>query len=47
MTNTIAITLGLFLLVAVSIDYALFDAENLLFLGKKFFVLLDWVAFWR
>lgn len=47
MTNTIALAMGLILLVALGVDYALFGSEHLLFLAKKFVVLLDWVAFWR
>ena len=47
MTNRLAIILGLFLLAAISADYSLNGGEYLLFLGKKLFVLLDWVAFWR
>ncbi|MGP6086001.1 hypothetical protein [Antarctobacter jejuensis] len=47
MTNRLAIILGLFLLGAISADYFLNGGEILLFLGKKLFLLLDWVAFWR
>lgn len=47
MTNSIALVLGLILILAVGTDYFVYDSEHLLFLGKKFFVLLDWVAFWR
>lgn len=47
MTNKIAIWLGLFLVLAVVTDLLLFGGDNLLFLAKKLFELLDWVAFWR
>lgn len=47
MTNKIAIWLGLFLVLAVAADLLLFGGDNLLFLAKKLFELLDWVAFWR
>ncbi|MFZ5961447.1 hypothetical protein ACOXXX_00710 [Thalassococcus sp. BH17M4-6] len=47
MTNFIAVVMGVVLVTALGIDYAIFGSEHLLFLGKKFFVLLDWVAFWR
>jgi len=47
MTNKIAIWLGLLLTIAVLIDVSLWGSEHLIFLGKKFFELLDWVAFWR
>ena len=47
MTNTIAITLGLLILGGLAVDYALFGSEHLVFLGRKLFALIDWVAFWR
>ena len=47
MTNTIAIILGLLILGGITVDYVLYDTQHMIFLGKKFFELLDWVAFWR
>lgn len=47
MTNRIAISLGLLLIAAAIIDIALFGDTHLIFLGKKLFALIDWVAFWR
>ncbi|WP_264213688.1 hypothetical protein [Leisingera thetidis] len=47
MTNRIAIFLGLFLIAAAVTDIALFGDLHMIFLGKKFFALIDWVAFWR
>lgn len=47
MTNKIAIWLGLILIVGLVADLILEGGSNLLFLSKKFFELLDWVAFWR
>ncbi|WP_278921529.1 MULTISPECIES: hypothetical protein [Pseudophaeobacter] len=47
MTNKIAIWLGLFLCVMILADLLFNDGIALLFLAKKFYVLLDWVAFWR
>lgn len=47
MTNRLFIIIGLALLGTISADYYLNDGENLLFLGKKLFVFLDWLAFWR
>ncbi|WP_170363544.1 hypothetical protein [Ruegeria arenilitoris] len=47
MTNQIAIWLGVFILGGLMLDFALFGTEHLLFLGKKFYDFLDWVAFWR
>lgn len=47
MTNKIAIWLGLIIIAAVSADLILWQGEHLLFLAKKLFELMDWVAFWR
>ncbi|MBO9445186.1 hypothetical protein [Ruegeria sp. R14_0] len=47
MTNQIAIWLALLILSLFLIDYALFGTEHLLFLGKKLYFFLDWLAFWR
>ncbi|KUF11846.1 hypothetical protein [Pseudoponticoccus marisrubri] len=47
MTNPIAIVLGLILLGAVAADLVLWDGTNLVFVGKKLFSLIDWLAFWR
>ena len=47
MTNRIAIWLGALILGAILLDYALFGTEHLLFLGKKLYEFLDWLAFWR
>lgn len=47
MTNTIAIVLGVLIVGALITDVMLFGTEHLLFLGKKFFELIEWIAFWR
>lgn len=47
MTNTLALFLGFAIIAAIGLDIFLFDAANLLFLARKMFVLLDWLAFWR
>jgi hypothetical protein len=47
MTNTLAILLGLFLIGAACVDVFFFGTEHLLFLGKKFADLIEWLAFWR
>jgi len=47
MTNSVALGLGAFILGAMVIDVAFFGAENLIFLGKKFLELIEWLAFWR
>ena len=47
MTNKIALGLGLVILAALALDIILYGADTLVFLGKKFADLLQWVAFWR
>ncbi len=47
MTNRIAIWLGLLIVAALVADALIYGSEHLVFLGRKFFALLDWVAFWR
>ncbi|WP_170557496.1 hypothetical protein [Ruegeria atlantica] len=47
MTNQIAIWLALLILGMFIADYALFGTEHLVFLGKKLYAFLDWLAFWR
>ncbi|WP_171052587.1 hypothetical protein [Ruegeria sediminis] len=47
MTDRIAIWLGVLILGAFMVDYAIFGTEHLLFLGRKFYEFLDWLAFWR
>ncbi|MCD9147732.1 hypothetical protein [Pseudophaeobacter flagellatus] len=47
MTNKIAIWLGLILCAVILADLLLNDGIALLFLARKFYALLDWVAFWR
>lgn len=47
MTNQLAIMIGLSIFASVAADLALNDGDSLLFLGRKLFFLLDWMAFWR
>lgn len=47
MTDRIALGLGLVILLAIGIDVMFYGTEHLIFLGQKFYELLDWVAFWR
>lgn len=47
MTNRIAVVLGILLIGLITADIVLFDAEHLVFLGKKLFSLIEWMAFWR
>jgi hypothetical protein len=47
MTNTIAAWLaGLIILLLVG-DAWFFGTEHLLYLAKKFYDFIEWVAFWR
>ncbi|ETA52126.1 MULTISPECIES: hypothetical protein [Ponticoccus] len=47
MTNSLAIALGLAIAAFVAADLLLFDGTNLLFLARKLYWLIDWLAFWR
>ena len=47
MTNRIAIWIGLLILAALAADTLIWGSEHLVSLGRKFFALLDWMAFWR
>jgi len=47
MTNKIALGLGLLLLVLIATDVILHGAEDLIYLSKKLFELIEWLAFWR
>lgn len=47
MTNSIAIVLGLVIVGLIAGDVVFADSANLVFLGKKLFELIEWMAFWR
>ena len=47
MTNRIALVLAAVLLGLIVVDVLLFGTEHLVFLGKKMFELIEWLAFWR
>jgi hypothetical protein len=47
MTTRIALALGIFIIAAIAIDLTLFGPIHLIFLGKRLFELIDWIAFWR
>ncbi|NGM47254.1 glyceraldehyde-3-phosphate dehydrogenase [Rhodobacter sp. SGA-6-6] len=47
MTDRIAFWLAAVLAVLIGADFALTGGETLVFLARKFFDLMDWVAFWR
>ena len=47
MTNRIALVLALLIIAAFVIDILIFGSDHMIFLGKKLFDFLDWIAFWR
>ena len=46
-TDRIALSLGLLIVVAIGADLALNDASAMLFLLMKFADMIEWLAFWR
>ncbi|GHF50137.1 hypothetical protein [Seohaeicola zhoushanensis] len=47
MTNKLALILAILICLAALIDAVFYGSQHFIFLGKKLFQLLDWVAFWR
>ena len=47
MTNRIAIYLGAFLIAALVLDSMVYGSDHLVFMVKKLFELIEWIAFWR
>ncbi|MEX3315138.1 hypothetical protein [Sulfitobacter sp. PS-8MA] len=47
MTNRIAIVLALLIIAGIVIDGYIYGSDHMIFLGKKFFALIEWMAFWR
>lgn len=47
MTNTLSLILAALLIAWIGFDVYANDSENLLFLGKELFDLIEWMAFWR
>jgi hypothetical protein len=47
MSNRLALVLGLLILGMIAVDVALAGADHLVFLGKKFYEFIEWIAFWR
>lgn len=47
MTNPIALILGLLIIALAALDLIFLGAQNTLFLGKRMFDLIEWMAFWR
>ncbi len=47
MTNQIAAALALFLVAVIGIDLIFNDGDLMLLFARKFFDLIEWLAFWR
>ena len=47
MTNRIALILGLIIVAALVTDMLIFGDAHILFLGKKLYELIEWMACWR
>ena len=47
MTNRLALILGAIVIGLIVLDVILFGTDHLVFLGKKLFDLIEWMAFWR
>jgi hypothetical protein len=47
LTNTIALWLGLTLVAAIIADFVLNGGAAVVFLGRKFLDLVEWVDFWN
>lgn len=47
MTNQIALALGTAVLVLIGLDAMLNSGDALLFVARKLWVFIEWLAFWR
>ncbi|MFP4043883.1 MAG: glyceraldehyde-3-phosphate dehydrogenase [Rhodosalinus sp.] len=47
MTNSIALGLGLAILAAIVADQVWLDGAGFIFLMRRFYALIEWLAFWR
>ncbi|WP_299693335.1 hypothetical protein [uncultured Tateyamaria sp.] len=47
MTNSLSIILGTLLVGAIAFDAIANGGDSLVFLGKKLYELIEWLAFWR
>jgi hypothetical protein len=47
MTNTIALYLGIVIVVAIGLDIVVNDGTAVMFTVRKFLDMVDWVEFWR
>ena len=47
MTNRLARILAFMITIAFVADIMWFSKEHMIFLGKKMFEMIEWMAFWR
>lgn len=47
MTNQLAIVLGVIIALFLGVDFTLFGGDATLFLARKLYWLIDYIAFWR
>ncbi|SPF80760.1 hypothetical protein [Pseudoprimorskyibacter insulae] len=47
MTNRIALVLGIAIVAALTVDHMIYGNDHAIFLGKRLFDLIEWLAFWR
>ncbi|RBI85130.1 glyceraldehyde-3-phosphate dehydrogenase [Rhodosalinus halophilus] len=47
MTNRIALWLALAILAAIVADQVWWNGEGFIFLMRRFYALVEWLAFWR
>jgi len=47
MTNRIAFVLALLIIATIAVDLFYFGDQHMVFLAKKMFDLIEWLAFWR
>ena len=47
MTDRIAVVLGLLILIALGLDWQVYDWQGTVFLSRKLSGLIEWLAFWR
>ena len=47
MTNRLALILGAIIVALIALDLFLTGGEGLVFLGKKIFEFVEYLAFWR
>ena len=47
MTNFVALMVALTITALIALDVVFYGTEHLLFLARKLFDLIEWLAFWR